>query len=81
MGNSAEAERYFAIDWTKEPESDRDRKIRSVLLRRKLSDSPFGAALYLSEQIGFRTTEVSKMASDFRAALGRGSNRLRRMAR
>lgn len=67
----AEAERFLEIDWTREPQSERERKIRVVFLRRqvaKISDNPFEASLNLREQIRYRSSQVDSFAEDFRTA-------------
>jgi hypothetical protein len=65
-----EAEQYLAIDWSKEPQSEREAKIRAALLRRqtaKVNDDPFGAAIYLREQMR-SGWDISDYASDLKTA-------------
>ncbi|GEM_PF-3083015 len=67
----SEAERYLEIDWTREAQSERERKIRAAFLRRqvsKISENPFEASLNLREQIRYRSSQVDAFAEDFRAA-------------
>jgi hypothetical protein len=64
-----EAEKYLAIDWTEEPHSEREAKVRAAILRRQLaelSDDPFGAAMRLREKMGFRG--ANECATDIREA-------------
>src|SRR5690242_15243250 len=66
----AEAERYLTIDWTKEPESERERKFRAAFLRRQIAEltvNPFTAALNLREQIGYRSGRIEAFTEDFQA--------------
>ena len=64
----AEAERYLQIDWTKEPDSEREQKIRAVFLRRQIAmvaHNPFGASINLREQIDYKSTRLSACTKDF----------------
>ncbi len=65
-----EAEQYLTIDWSREPLSEREAKIRAVLLRRqtaKINDDPFGASLYLRELMR-SGWDINKYATDLKAA-------------
>ena len=64
-----EAEQYLTIDWSQEPRSEREAKIRAALLRRQLAtiaEDPFGAAMRLREKMGFR--RANECATDIREA-------------
>lgn len=66
---AAEVERYLDIDWSREPESERERKIREVLLHRQLrrvGESPAEAMFGLRRLAG---AGVKAFATDMRAAL------------
>ena len=63
-----EAQKYLNIDWTQEPRSDRERKIRAALLRKRLQDVdkwPLSARGSLQVLLGY---EPETYASDARQA-------------
>ncbi len=68
-------ENTFEIDWTKEPSSDRERRIRAVMLRDALAEWPSFVWLRLRTLLGDSRTPCSRpqdAASDFREAYAKG---------
>jgi hypothetical protein len=64
----AEAERYLQIDWTKDPETEREARIRAVFLRRQIAmvaKNPFRAGVNLREQIDYRSSRLEDCTKDF----------------
>jgi len=63
-----EVQQYLNIDWTQEPQSDRERKVRAALLRKSLEEVekwPLSARGSLQLLVGY---EPATYASDARTA-------------